>query len=434
MDQTPEEEFNELAEIDGFEDVEEFAAFEGADEDADTGSGGEGEYRCMLCGQPVLRDGSECYDCRKSRPDFLRTDGDADEQPRGRTALKVGGAALALGIAAFVAGVMDLGSPTIAWTKRAGDDIADLQAVAGNCVVVATVNGAVMAFDEVTGDERWRADLEDTEIHDVQVHAGRVMVSAVDAPLTCLDLRTGHREWRDENGAANGVPNLRRDELLVARDDRLSSLDPATGYELWDYPLEQGSVGQAVTVLDRCAFVTYRDDVAADLLDEAQAGGMLALDLDTQESQWVTQFDAPLVGQPALAGRMIVARTADGRVVGLDTRSGVVVWQKERTVETLVTEEDTILLAAPGSIVALDPRGGRERWTVSHDGGDHIPVIGKSTVFLAGDRGVRAFRLRAGSERWEQRLDADLAGPLTLAARWLFIATATGETIAMRRP
>lgn len=194
------------------------------------------------------------------------------------------------------------------------------------------------------------------------------------------------------------------------------ALVPETGDEAWRFHAE---VAQGSTV----------DADHVYILDETgQSYTPTALDTGTGEVAWTLQedgFEGSIA--PAILGERVffMAQSADpsqenGTLFALDTSTGDVDWKTQAPVAgQLMTSGDQLLLGgggfqADGELHVFDP-----------DTGDHVSsldtqtrtthhTVANGTLFTASARGIAAWDLASGENRWKQGVDEMVDGPPTI--------------------
>lgn len=119
-------------------------------------------------------------------------------------------------------------------------------------------------------------------------------------------------------------PGLTAERVIVAdAGGRVAALDRKTGRSVWENRLERVAVASGVGVGNEIAVVGTLDGTA------------IALSVANGQEVWRTQLSSEVLGISDVAGTIVVARTNDGRVHGLDSTTGTVVWTVLRTTPAL---------------------------------------------------------------------------------------------------
>ena len=288
-------------------------------------------------------------------------------------------------------------------------------------MIAAQIDGIVRGLDLATGAERWRYALSP----DVDPQSRAVFASvAADGPdalvgskreLAALDARTGVPMW-----SADPVPDGTDTQSLaaVAIDRGLAvgvfhralggviAFDRATGVLRWRFfdDLATG-INASPVIAGNTVFVS---NAMTDVF---------ALDATTGELRWTTRLDAAgfdwgnaTVGTPAYAHDVLVVPTLYDDAVGLDARSGFVLWRHRGNA---------------GALHTVHYRGG------GYGGFAASPAITGDIVWLAGtDGAITALDLHTGAELWRTTGPPVLAG-LAVAGDALIAASYDGTVRAL---
>lgn len=178
----------------------------------------------------------------------------------------------------------------------------------------------------------WRAGVGDSELHLLlpAVADGTIYAAAADGEISAVDERSGRQRWRI---------------------DAEESLSAGVG-------AGEGRV-----------------------LVGTRKGVVLAYGTDGKPL-WRTQLTSEVVGAPQAAHGMVVARSVDGRIFGLDAASGERRWEHQVLLPSLLLRADasvalkgsTVLAGVPGGrVLALDLARGDVLWetVVSQPKGDN---------------------------------------------------------------
>ncbi len=264
---------------------------------------------------------------------------------------------------------------------------------AGTTVLIATGtvvagDGDVFGFDRTTGARKWRFTLAQDDA------PGRYL-GASSGDLVLTGSRSGRVYGIDaESGALRWASPLLADHALVyppvAGRGEATSDNETDGAEVgWAASTAGGGHHERgererreedVTGGQRTVAATYTD-----FSTTPRKGGIVLLDAALGSVRWRTTFPrrvveiaAGSVGSPALAGSIVAAASSDGTVYGFERHSGAIVWTvppvgshdpagdgapRVEDVRALAYASGTLVATSlTGTLVAVDPRNGRERW------------------------------------------------------------------------
>lgn len=174
------------------------------------------------------------------------------------------------------------------------------------------------------------------------------------------------RHWRvnlgDDIGRGDAVlsPALFGDHLYVASvKGKVDKIVASTGKRVWRSKLDKENITAGVGVGSGLVLVGT-DNGAVHAF--SQADGSLS---------WKAQLDSEILASPVVGGDVVVARSGDGKVYGLDTFDGSVLWTISRQLPRLtlrgesrpVITQGVVFTGFPdGNMAALEAKTGRALW------------------------------------------------------------------------
>jgi outer membrane protein assembly factor BamB len=188
--------------------------------------------------------------------------------------------------------------------------------VTNGVAYVGLASGAVFAVDAATGRDLWRFQAERDVWATPQVAGDLVIVASLDHHVYGLDAATGAERWSQDMGAAlAGSPTLSEDGETVyvgTFGSQLWALNAADGETKW-FKSTTNWVWSAPALAEG---VLYFTDVS---------GMVYAVDAETGDNVW-TPF-APggqMRGRPALAGDLVYVGDRQGNLYAIDRATGAV--------------------------------------------------------------------------------------------------------------
>ncbi|MFK5915459.1 MAG: outer membrane protein assembly factor BamB [Woeseiaceae bacterium] len=179
----------------------------------------------------------------------------------------------------------------------------------------------------------------------------------------------------------------------------------------------------------------------------------LKLEKESVKEVWRAQLTSEILAKVAISQNILVAKTIDGRVYGLDSNTGIQVWVHDRTVPRLtlrgssspLISNDMVLIASDnGKLSALSLKQGKLLWetTVSIVKGrnqleriidiDLTPVVVEDVVYIAGYQGrIAAVKLVSGELIWAR--DFSTYSGLYVDAFRVYVSDAMGQVWALNR-
>ena len=338
-------------------------------------------------------------------------------------------------------------APTPVWSYVAGSSITAAPALAGGRVYLTAEDGSVVALERETGNLVWRYDSGLPAAVTPAVADGLVFVVFRPGVVSALQADSGEVVWsRRLRVASLPSPTVADGRLFVAETDknRILALDAATGKTLWEYRLSDwviappavidGKViatasdakvhiinvetGQRRMIYDAGSARWVRGGPVAtdDLLHFSSFGGRVwGIDYQghryplerqiryvrtilwvwghtkqrpgQQGNVWSSQTAGEQPYSPALAGSVAVVADAKGMVTGLDTATGVILWEIDLgdDITAGATTAGPVALVGDehGRVTALSVADGSQQWIVNLDGAVTASPIVAGGLFLA---------------------------------------------------
>ncbi len=261
------------------------------------------------------------------------------------------------------------------WSRSVGDGQGDsfnmlVPAVDGDQIFASDVNGEVMALNRFSGDKLWEQDLDLPVSGAVGAGYGLVLLGTLKGEVIALDAASGEEKWRSRvTSEVLAAPATNGDVVVVqTQDDRLIALDAATGNQRWIYEntpavLTLRGTGAPI-VTSRLAFAGL------------SSGKVIALDTQRGLPVWEQRVAVPqgrseldrvvdIDGGLVLSGNTLYVVSYQGRVAGLDTESGRILWQREASSNVGLAQGlgNVYVSLANGTIESVDERSASALWS-----------------------------------------------------------------------
>jgi len=335
-----------------------------------------------------------------------------------------------------------------AWDVRGIDGMSGTPAVSGGVVYFGDWTGHVRALNRDDGTEVWNRRLGDRYIGgSVALDGDHVYAGTFDGRIVALARDTGEPVWDTQIGdhpkavifgspvVVDGlvVVGVASFEVFVTGNPNtfrghIVALDAATGAERWRFYVTAGDATQAagVSIWSSPAIDTERGVAyigtgqSYGLPASPLSDSLLALDLQTGEEVWHTQFtadDAWTLAQPTGLDADVGAMPNLFPVNGKDA---VGVGDKAGTYRALDRETGEILWEAPltpggtqGGVMASAAVAGGIVYVTSND--------------ASRDANMAALDADTGEEVWRAQLGAHVTGPVTWANGVLYVSDDSGR-------
>lgn len=261
------------------------------------------------------------------------------------------------------------------WSRSIGDGQGKtynmlVPAVEGNNIYAADVTGVVMSLDRMNGDVEWKKDLDLPVSGAVGLGYGLVMLGTLQGDVIALDSSTGEEKWRARvNSEVLAPPATNGDVVVVqTQDDRLIGLDADTGNQRWTYDSTPG-------------VLTLRGTGAPLVTNHLAIGGLstgkvVALDTRNGVPVWEQRVAIPqgrselerivdIDGGLLLSGGTLYVASYQGRMAALEMESGRVLWQRDASSYAGVAQGfgSVYVSLASGTVEGVDERSTTSLWS-----------------------------------------------------------------------
>ncbi len=246
--------------------------------------------------------------------------------------------------------------------------------------------------------------------------------------------------WRASVGSSKEYvffPALRTGAIFAAAyDGQVTRLDAANGKQAW-------RVGTKVKL---------SGGVGADtdlVLVGSDKGVVIAFSLEGKEL-WRSQVTSEVLSVPRAVGNLVIARSGDGRIFGLDAASGERKWEYQATMPPLLLRDtsgttplrELILAGLPsGKLVALSPATGVPVWetvVAQPKGANELervtdvaaaPVVSEDQACAVAFQGrIACYDAAKGTLQWSR--DASSAAGLALDDTSVYMTDDSGVVMA----
>jgi len=333
------------------------------------------------------------------------------------------------------------------WSRSIGDGQGDtynllVPAVYGEQIYAADVDGLVVSMERTTGKVNWKQDLDVSISGAVGAGYGLVLVGTLSGDVIALDVSTGEERWRSKvSSEVLSAPAINGDIVLVqTQDDRLIALEMDTGAQRWSYE----SAPAVLTLRGTGAPLLTNQLAIAGL----STGKVIALDTRRGLPVWEQRVAIPqgrselervvdIDGGLLLSGGTLYVGTYQGRAAALDVESGRVLWQRDASTYSGVAlgYGSVYLSLADGTVESVDERSTTALWRNESLARRQLsaPAVFSSYV-VVGDREGYIHLLSQVDGRFvaRERIDSNgvRARPV-VDGDWLYVYGNGGKLVAM---
>ncbi len=231
-------------------------------------------------------------------------------------------------------------------------------AVANGTVYVVFHTGEVYAINAQSGDQVWNYNLHSTVSGGVAVSNDTVFVGTADGKLTALDAGNGSFKWEfttknevwSTPAVVNGVV------YFGSLDHNLYALNAVDGTKRWVFPTS-GEIASTPLVIQGVVYIGSFDNK------------FYAVDANTGKQKWVFEGAGNWFwSQAAYGNGTIYAGNLDHNVYALSAGNGTMVWPKPFDAGSLVKASpviagDVLVVASEeGKVYGLDLKTGEKKW------------------------------------------------------------------------
>lgn len=294
--------------------------------------------------------------------------------------------------------------------------------------VHASDGPSLFALNALDGTERWKVAV-DGWVYSLKVDLGTVLTGTRGGGVQAWDSASGELLWTITGGqtdfeTSDAGPLIMGRTAYVWAEDQLYALEARTGVERWRYPVGDstatgGAPVRLVPAEDGTVYVCAGSRV-------------LCLDGATGAERW--RFDAPaaFLSPPALSPGAVVTGggvyVVDylGTVYALDPANGHDRWrvptEARASIEPVVVADGLVHVASGNALYTIDAVPGSARYRFSA-GGDIVgrPVSVDGRVhFGSSDNCLYTLDAVAGTLRWKLETGGDITGTPLVAAGVLY--------------
>ena len=240
--------------------------------------------------------------------------------------------------------------------------------VAGDLLVVGTLDGNVFAFDTKTGEQRWQATVKASILTPPVFDQALLFIRTDNGDVTALNSSDGSQAWLYDQGSVPTLSLRGNSPLLAAHgviffgsdDGKVVALRADNGQPLWDQTISQGEGRTEIERLDDADGPLLLHDNT--LYATAYHGHLTAIDAPSGRPSWTQPFSS-FVGVD-IGGSTLVGVDADSDVWAFDATNGGNLWKQDGLSWRWLTTP-----TVQGSHVVLGDVEGYVHWLNLADGG-----------------------------------------------------------------
>ncbi|WP_394128994.1 outer membrane protein assembly factor BamB [Shewanella maritima] len=278
--------------------------------------------------------------------------------------------------------------PEISWSTNAGSGVGDYYsqlrpAVRYGKIFVANRSGVVAAYDQETGAQVWRVNLErqlneqlNKQTKGIRLAAGvtvarnKVFVGGETGLLAALDEATGTVVWASEaNGELLSAPTIAEDMVAVSTSTgAFEAFYVDSGEKAWTHERQLPSLtlrGTGSAAFEAGGFFIGTADGKVAVI--VKTNGQVAWEQTVFSPQGGNEFTrmADVDMKPIISGENLYAVSYNGNLVSMGLRDGRIVWSRSYSSFNELAEAGLSLFLVDDAsrIYAVDKRNGLELWS-----------------------------------------------------------------------
>ncbi|WP_026987089.1 PQQ-like beta-propeller repeat protein [Fodinicurvata fenggangensis] len=329
--------------------------------------------------------------------------------------------------------------------------------VVGDTIYAMDSRSRVSALSSGNGGQKWRVDLSGDRDSDgrfgggLAYKDGTLFVTTGFGEVFALDPASGQVKWENTTLLpVRAAPTVANNQVyVISLDNRLYAFDADSGERVWDFP----GIEEETAFIGAAAPVANDDSVVAAF----SSGEIVSVMSRNGRALWddslagFRRMDrsrglAHIRGMPVLDRGLLTAISNAGRMVAIDQRRGLRVWEASvGGIEMPWSSGNMVyVLSNNNELVALLREEGTIRWVAQlprfedpEDREDPIiwygPVMGGGNLVIAGSNGdLRLYDARSGELRSQINLPAGAAISPVIARETLYVVTDDGQLLALR--
>lgn len=202
-----------------------------------------------------------------------------------------------------------------------------------NTAVFSDSNGALIALDRTTGQQRWTAQLTGSVLAPVLISANRVISITNNGAITANSLQTGESIWQfstqNPNLSVRGSSSpilLDNTTLLAATaDGRIHALNLDNGVPLWSRRMGNAQGGSEI---ERLADIDATPVLHNNMLYViTYSNQLVGVDMRSRQLSFIKEYAS--IKSVGIDDTQLYVTTLDGKIAALDKMTGNVNWESD---------------------------------------------------------------------------------------------------------
>ena len=212
---------------------------------------------------------------------------------------------------------VDIQTGKKSWSFETRAPVRCSPAIRNEHVFIGSDDCTMYAISSITGLVSWKAEAMTAIRAKPVVTEDRAIYVGMDGEMLCVDM-SGQSKWRfNAKRGVLGNPYLDESEgilFFTSLDSTLYAIDAKTGWAIWRYRMDKGSVSSP-TVLNDSVFMGSAD------------GNIYCINKNNGRLNWSYQTDSQVSGSPVTDNERVFIGDADGCLYCLDAENGELYWK-----------------------------------------------------------------------------------------------------------
>lgn len=325
--------------------------------------------------------------------------------------------------------------------------------VVDGMIFTLNTEAEITAFNTENGRELWETEINNPDEDDLVIgggiaySAGRIYATNGYNELLSIAPKTGKIIWRKALSApARAAPTIVDGRVFVSTlDNKLLALSAEDGSSLWEYlgiAELAGLVGAASPAANRDIVIPVFSSGGISAIRTANGSIAWSDNLASTRSLGGLGTIADIKALPVIDKGLVIAISFSGRIVAIDERTGVRIWQREISGSQTpwMAGNHLFVISSDNQLIALGRETGTIRWVTAlpeTQNGKKVnftgPVLAGGRLIVAGSNGQI---IEASPETgeilrtWDSDIETNL--PPIIAGGTLYLLGTDGTLAAYR--
>jgi len=225
------------------------------------------------------------------------------------------------------------------WYKQAQSEILTLDsylkpAISNNKIYIASQNGSVRALKVENGKRVWKINTHAFLSGGLGISEGLLFAGTYDGEVLALNINDGNIAWRAQLSSEILTPPVVADGVVVARaiDGKLYGLNVSNGKRLWVYETTVPTLslrGSSQPLISDGRVLTGLANGKVVAVSLADGKFLWEMTVAVPEGRSELERLVDIDGDPVLMDDILYTASYHGRLVGINTSTGRLLWSRD---------------------------------------------------------------------------------------------------------